>query len=74
MSEDEYRHLEWKQPKDEAAKEALSLLSAAGFNKDSPLKFEVIVRSSGIVPTATQLVQAQWKRLSQGSSMCRFVY
>ena len=67
LSEDEYRtHLEWKQPKDDAAKEALSLLAAAGFTKDNPLKFELTVRSSGIIPTAAQLVQAQWKRLSQG--------
>jgi ABC-type transport system substrate-binding protein len=33
------RTLEWKQPKDEANKVAIDLLSAAGFNRDNPLKF-----------------------------------
>jgi peptide/nickel transport system substrate-binding protein len=67
LKEDEYQtHLEWKGAKDDAAKEALSLLGAAGFTKDAPLKFELTVRSGGIIPTAAQLVQAQWKRLSQG--------
>jgi ABC-type transport system substrate-binding protein len=68
LTPDEYRtHLEWKQPKDEAAKEALSLLSAAGYTKDKPLRFEFLAGTSNpaIVP-AIQLIQAQWKRLSQG--------
>lgn len=40
LTEAEYhQQLEWKQPKDDAAKEALSLLNAAGYTKDNPLKF-----------------------------------
>jgi len=41
FTEDEYRSkfLEFKRPKDEAIKESLSLLAAAGFSKDNPLKF-----------------------------------
>src|SRR5487761_291782 len=43
LTDKEYRdQLEWKQPKDDAAKEALSLLSAAGFGKDNPLKFTLL--------------------------------
>lgn len=67
LTQDEYRsHLEWKQPKDEAAKEAVSLLSAAGFSKEKPLRFS-IEYSAGIQQSAAvQLLQAQWKRWSQG--------
>ena len=40
MNDDEYRKfLDWKKPKDDAIKEALTLLSAAGSTKDKPLKF-----------------------------------
>jgi peptide/nickel transport system substrate-binding protein len=68
LTESEYRQqLEYKQPKDDAAKEALSLLSAAGFNKDRPLKFEVVGNNFPQTIPAHQLIQAQWKRLSQGT-------
>ena len=68
LTDAEYRsHLEWKQPKDDAAKQALSLLSAAGYSKDKPLRFELDSTSGNpAIPPAAQLVQAQWKRLSQG--------
>jgi peptide/nickel transport system substrate-binding protein len=68
LSEADYRtHLEWKQPKDDAAKEALSLLAAAGYTKDNPLKFTLDSNSGGQeYPAGAQLIQAQWKRLSQG--------
>jgi peptide/nickel transport system substrate-binding protein len=67
LSDNEYRQqLEYKQPKDEAAKEALSLLNAAGFSKDRPLKFEMIGNNFPQTIPAHQLIQAQWKRLSQG--------
>ena len=62
---DRVEAFEWKQPKDDAAKEALSLLNAAGFTKDNPLKFKLTVQSGGIIPTAAQLLQAQWTRLRQ---------
>ncbi|HTE86793.1 MAG TPA: ABC transporter substrate-binding protein [Dehalococcoidia bacterium] len=68
LTHDEYRsHLEWKQPKDEAAKEAISLLSAAGFSKDKPLKFTMIAGTGQQGQSETQLTQAQWKRLSLGA-------
>jgi peptide/nickel transport system substrate-binding protein len=67
LTDDEYRQqLEWKQPKDDAAKEALSLLAAAGYTKDNPLKFDVVGNNFPQTIPAHQLIQAQWKRLSQG--------
>jgi peptide/nickel transport system substrate-binding protein len=57
--------LEWKSPKDDANKEAMSLLNAAGFNKDTPLSFEITGGNTGFTPPALQLVQAQWARNSQ---------
>jgi peptide/nickel transport system substrate-binding protein len=68
ISEDEYRqHLEWKQPKDDAIKESLMLLNAAGFTKDRPLRFTLSC-GAGNAPETTsgQLTQAQFKRNSQG--------
>jgi len=67
LTEDEYRQqLEWKQPKDDAAKEAISLLNAAGYTKDNPLKFDMICNNFPQTIPAHQLIQAEWKRLSQG--------
>ena len=68
LTDDEYRtHLEWKQPKDDAAKEAVALLSAAGYTAANPLKFNMDSQSSGSLAPACQLIQAQWKKLSQGA-------
>lgn len=70
LSEAEYRAaLPWKQPKDEAAREAIALLQAAGFSQANPLRFELTVQVN--VPANYQeatgvLLQSQWKRLSQG--------
>jgi peptide/nickel transport system substrate-binding protein len=67
FTEEEYRQfLEWKQPKDEAVRTALSLLSAAGFNRERPLKFLTISSNGDYIAALLQLLQAQWKRLSQG--------
>jgi peptide/nickel transport system substrate-binding protein len=68
LSESDYRqHLEWKQPKDDAAKEAITLLNAAGFTKDNPLKFTFTSNSGGTdYQSGAQLMQAQWKKWSQG--------
>jgi peptide/nickel transport system substrate-binding protein len=68
LTESEYaQHLEWKQPKDDANKEALSLLAAAGFTKDKPLKFTLSGTSlDEVLSSAAQLAQAQFKRNSQG--------
>ena len=68
LSQDDYgKLLEWKKPKDDAAKEALTLLAAAGYSKDKPLSFELAGRAGGFLSSATQLTQAQWSRLSQGA-------
>ncbi|HTE84945.1 MAG TPA: ABC transporter substrate-binding protein [Dehalococcoidia bacterium] len=68
LTDAEYRQqLEWKQPKDDAAKEAISLLAAAGFTKDNPLKFEVVDNNVPQIIPGHQLVQAQWKHWSQGA-------
>jgi peptide/nickel transport system substrate-binding protein len=68
LTDDEYRqHLEWKQPKDDAVKEANSMLAAAGFTKDNPLKFEMIGNNFPQTIPAHQLIQAQWKKFSQGA-------
>jgi ABC-type transport system substrate-binding protein len=68
LAEDEYsKLLEWKQPKDDAVKEALSLLSAAGFSKDNPLRFTLSGLGVDFQQAAAQLAQAQFKRLSQGA-------
>jgi len=69
LTPEEYRtHIEWKQPKDAAAKEAVDLLSAAGFTSDKPLRFAFYANGgNAAIPPAAQLMQAQWKRLSQGA-------
>jgi peptide/nickel transport system substrate-binding protein len=69
LTEDEYRkYLEWKQPKDDAIKEALSLLAAAGYSKDKPLKFTISgTNGSDYQPPMVQLTQDQFKRNGQGA-------
>ena len=68
IPEPEYsKYLEWQQPKDAAIKEAVSLLSAAGFTKDKPLKFTLSGTSTNAAQeAAVQLGQAQFKKNSQG--------
>jgi len=68
LTEDEYRtHLEWKQPKDDAIKEALTRLAAAGFSKDKPFKFTISgTNGSDYQTPLAQLAQAQFKRNGQG--------
>lgn len=67
LTEDEYaQHLEWKQPKDEAIKEALALLTAAGFSRSTPLKFTIAGVIADFQDAARQLVQGQLKRNGQG--------
>jgi peptide/nickel transport system substrate-binding protein len=68
LTDDEYRQqLEWKQPKDDANKEAIALLAAAGFSKDNPLRFDAVDNNFPQTIPAHQLIQAQWKRGSQGA-------
>jgi peptide/nickel transport system substrate-binding protein len=68
FSHDEYAQLlEWRKPKDDAAKEAIALLSTAGYSRDNPLSVEIAgVDRPGVTPFL-ELVQAQWARFSQGA-------
>jgi ABC-type transport system substrate-binding protein len=68
LKEDEYRqYLEWKQPKDDAAKEANALLAAAGITPQNPLKFTLDANNFQEPTRCAQLIQAQWKKWSQGA-------
>jgi peptide/nickel transport system substrate-binding protein len=68
LTQDEYKtYREWQQPKTAAVREALSLLGAAGYTKDNPLKFELVALSDpSFSPAMMELLQAQWKQLSGG--------
>lgn len=61
-------YLEWKSQKSEAVTEALRLLSAAGFTKDNSLKFTLQSQDAAGQDgsAAAELLNAQWKRLSNG--------
>jgi oligopeptide transport system substrate-binding protein len=59
--------LEWKKPKDDAAKEGIALLSAAGYSRDNPLSFEIAGDNRPKSTALFQLLQSQWARLSQGA-------
>lgn len=68
LPEAEYgNYLEWKQPKDEAIREAVSLLSAAGFTADRPLKYTLSTTTQQSEDALVQLVQDQLKRNSRGA-------
>jgi peptide/nickel transport system substrate-binding protein len=57
--------LEWKQPKDEAARQARMLLSSAGFTAEHPLTFEMLGTTQTQWNVAiAELQQAMWKRLA----------
>ena len=71
FTNDEYaKMLFWQTPKDAAIKQALDLLTAAGYSKEKPLSFETYVHvNSGDprMPAQAQLIQDQWRKNSQGS-------
>jgi len=68
LTDDEYRsNLEWKQPKDDAAKQAVTLLAAAGYSKDKPLQLDINAVNKDHDQAAATLLQAQWKKWSQGA-------
>lgn len=69
FSQEEYvtTFLPWKRPKDEAAKVARDLLSAAGFTPDRPLTLTLATSTDQSYRVRGQLLQAQWRRLSQGA-------
>lgn len=68
LEDEEYtKYLYWKQPKDEAVREALALLSAAGFNAANPLRFRMDYQdTNGAIKASSELLQSQWRRFSQG--------
>lgn len=67
LPDEEYmKFLEWRQPKDQAVREALALLSAAGITRDTPLRFELSGSAGNYGQAANQLLQAQWRRLAPG--------
>jgi len=67
LTDAEYRnYLEWKQPKDDANKEAVALLTAAGFSSTRQLRFPISATRHPEVNAGTELMVAQWKRGSQG--------
>jgi ABC-type transport system substrate-binding protein len=68
LTDDEYSKLiYWQQPKDAAIKQAIDLLSAAGYSKSNPLKFEISTSAPPDYFSAlVQLMQAQWRQNSQG--------
>ena len=68
LSQEEYaKSLEFKQPKDDAAKEALAMLSAAGFSKDKPLRFDLTgLGTSDFTKAEAENHQAQLAKFGQG--------
>lgn len=67
LTEEEYsRKIFWRQPKEEAVREGLALLGAAGFSRENPLRFEMIVGPAPQDIAAIQLLQDQWRRFGQG--------
>jgi peptide/nickel transport system substrate-binding protein len=65
--EEYYKYLPWKQPKDEAAREAIALLSAAGFTPANPLKFELSGGEGSFSKAASELLDSQWRKFSRGA-------
>jgi len=68
LGPDEYaKYLEFKQPKDDAVKEALTLLAAAGFSKDRPLRFDLTgLGSQDFTKAEAENHQAQLIKFGQG--------
>jgi peptide/nickel transport system substrate-binding protein len=68
FTEEEYvsRFLEYKRPKDEAVREALRLLDAAGFSRDNPLKYTLVGQSGSFTQAMDETYQAQINRFGQG--------
>jgi ABC-type transport system substrate-binding protein len=60
------RFLAWRQQKDDAVREAISLLSAAGFSRERPIRFDITADVGGSGETPSQLLHSQWNRLGQG--------
>jgi peptide/nickel transport system substrate-binding protein len=68
LTHEEYARLpEWNPSKDAAVREAMALLSAAGFTRENPLKFEFVVNGdNGGMEAMGVLLNGQFRRLGQG--------
>jgi peptide/nickel transport system substrate-binding protein len=69
LTQQEYASLlEWKQPKTEAAAEAVRLLSAAGYSSSNPLQFKLMNSNTPQTGRATsEIAQAQYHKHSGGA-------
>jgi ABC-type transport system substrate-binding protein len=71
LTNEEYQTmLQWKQPKTDALREALSMLSAAGYTRERPLEFEIIGGGQGFAPDvrpSSELLHSQFNQNSQGA-------
>jgi peptide/nickel transport system substrate-binding protein len=68
LSHEEYERFQpWKPGKEEAIRDALSLLSAAGFSRETPLKFEVEISDAPFNVAFAQLYQGMWRQHGQGA-------
>lgn len=67
LTHEEYaQYLEWKQPKDEAVREGLALLRAAGFSRENPFQIEISVSSSEDFKPLAVILDGQYRRFGQG--------
>lgn len=68
LPQEEYsKSIFWKQPKDEAVREALTLLNAAGFSRSDPLRFDIFTSNTGVTKSAAELLEARYRQLGQGT-------
>lgn len=67
VPQEEYRRsIFWQQPKERAIREALDLLRAAGFTRDTPLRFELTANDTPFIKPGAELLHAQFRQNSQG--------
>jgi peptide/nickel transport system substrate-binding protein len=62
--EEYFQYLPWKKPKDDAARQALALLSAAGYSSANPLRFKMLSSDSPDTTKKSELLSSDWARLS----------
>jgi ABC-type transport system substrate-binding protein len=67
LTEEEYaKHIEFKQPKDDAVRQGLAMLASAGYTRENPLVFPLNAQGGdGFSVSRAELLNAQFKRLSQ---------
>ncbi|HZP26383.1 MAG TPA: ABC transporter substrate-binding protein [Dehalococcoidia bacterium] len=70
LTQQEYEtYAEWRPGKDAAIRDALALLSSAGFTAANPLSFELLGRVENpgdYLSAEVELLQSQWRQNSQG--------